>query len=126
MISKLIIFEDSKKDQALFRKAFKGVPCELLFVGTYRLRTRAKEILNFRPQAAIVDAHFDSEVDGADIVSFMQKHLPKVPIVVCSVLYDMPTKRDWLLRTYKGGPGVRAVIGKTPFPKGMDILNVCS
>ena len=71
-----------------------------------------------------MDSKFDTDLDGCDIVAFLQRHLPEIPIVVCSVLYDK--KPHWLRKKYEHALGVRAIIGKAPFPKGADLVRMCT
>ena len=104
MISKVVVFEDNEQDQNKFREVLERVGCKVLVVGTHRADEHRANIMNFAPQAAVVDSQFVSDVDGTDVIAFLRKHLPSIPIVVCSALYN--SKRDWLLQKYQDAPGV--------------------
>lgn len=127
MYSKVLIFENKPDDQDSFMKAMESVGCEVKIVDNFKpKRTKDhKAIINFKPQLAVVDSHFDDPIDGIDIVRYLNENLPGIPIVVCTYLFDIPEKREWIFEQYRDLPGVRAVIGKKPFPNGQQILDLC-
>jgi CheY-like chemotaxis protein len=126
MYSRILIFEDKKDDQDNFKKAMESVGCEVKIVDNYKPK-RTKDhnaIINFKPQIAIVDSQFEDPIDGIDIVRYLYENFPGIPIVVCTYLFDFIGKREWIFEQYRYLPGVRAVIGKKPFPKGQQILDL--
>lgn len=125
MISRVVVFEDNKIHRSLFEVKFQEVGCQVLIVDTHHVEDHREKILEFGPDGAVVDSQFcDSEIDGAGVVKFLHRQMPRLPIVICSILYDKEASRERLLRTYRNAPGVRGIIGKTPFPDGSDIVRM--
>ena len=125
MFSKVVVFEDSKEHQKLFESILAAKGCDTLTIDRAKPAEDSARILGFEPDLCIVDSEFESEIDGLDIIRFLQHNMPEVPIAVCSHLLDNPAKRNWILSRYRGLPGVRGVFGKKPFPTAEDIFSAC-
>jgi len=128
MISKIVIFDDSENDQQKFKTALQSAGCEALIIEHAQPNepSTSEKILKFRPQAAIVDSQFANDIDGVDIVKYLNQTMPDIPIIICSVLCDKATSNKWLQKTYRDLPGVRRIIGKIPFPSGNQIIDICN
>ena len=122
MISRILVFEDDSTDQQRFLNTFESIGCEVLIVENPQFQGEVEAIKNFNPHLIVVDSNFDTEIDGIDIVRQLQNVCRKVPIIICSLLFDDVSKRTWLYNQYIQLPQVRRVIGKTPFPSGEDVI----
>lgn len=86
MFSKVVVFEDNKEHQKLFESMLAAKGCDTLMIDRAKPAEESTRILGFEPDLCIVDSEFESEIDGLDIIRFLQKNIPEVPIVVCSIL----------------------------------------
>jgi CheY-like chemotaxis protein len=131
MYSRVLVFENKKKDQQEFEKIMKAVGCDVKIIDKSTINPKIdpehKEIAAFKPQLAIVDSKFESDIDGLDTVRYLNENFPGIPMVICSILLDAPEKdkKEWIFNQYHGLPGVRGIIGKNPFPTGQQILDLC-
>ena len=125
MFSKVLIFEDDEEHQRIFESMLTAKGCDTLMIGHARPAEESARILGFEPDLCIVDSRFESDIDGLDIIRFLQQNMPNVPIVVCSILLDDPAKRNWIISRYRDLPGVRGVFSKQPFPTVEDICSAC-
>jgi ABC-type nitrate/sulfonate/bicarbonate transport system substrate-binding protein len=76
----------------------------VLIVDTHRAHDRREEILGLAPDGAVVDSQFsDSDIDLADIVKSFHKHLPGLPLVVCSILWNSEAGVDVEIKEFTAG-----------------------
>jgi hypothetical protein len=126
MNSKVVIFEDKPDDQAKLEKEMKKMGCEVKVISIFNPKQTKehKALFDFKPQFAIVDSEFEDVIDGIYVVKYLNENFPGISIVVCTKYFNDPEKKEWLFEQYKDLPGVRAVIGKKPFPKGKEIIDL--
>lgn len=119
---RVLIFDDQHEDVALFKGALEESGCEVRALDNARCDNLREILQDFLPDACIVDCYFDFAIDGANIVAQLQRENATIPIVVCSKLLDTLQSRTSVVATYERLPGVRALIGKRPFPTGAELL----
>lgn len=126
MFSRVAIFEDTVRDQKALQSIFEAEGCKTLTIPHARPTDEKERILSFAPELCVIDSEFTSEVDGIDIVQFCCENMPGIPLIVCTVLLNIPSRQDWINRRYENLPGVRAIFPKDPLPSFEEIRSVCN
>jgi CheY-like chemotaxis protein len=119
---KVLVFEDRPLDAHKFCHALENEGCEVQQVDNARCEGLSDLLSRFEPDFCVVDCEFEFRTDGLQVIRSLQTARPGLPVVVCSRLLDHPSERDFVVRSYRGLPGVRALIGKKPFPTGAELL----
>jgi DNA-binding response OmpR family regulator len=117
MKGRVLIFEDNVEHALFFKGEFEKAGCEVAIC--HHLEISDESLVNtlteFQPSHAVVDSHFDGDLDGVEVVRFLVGLFGNVSIVICTVLCDNPEKKEWVVDRYDL-PNVLGVIGKKNLP----------
>ena len=124
MMPNVLIVDDDPEHLRKFGESFRLQGCSILSIGDAAVEKRKAEILGFRPDLAIVDSRFEgNDLEGLSIIRRLQEMVPRVPIVVCSILADEgAARRRWFESKYREAPHVCGTLGKNPFPSAAELL----
>jgi hypothetical protein len=120
---RVVIFEDLDDDRRRFEESFRVAGVEVLVIPNQYVERVEEEVRAFAPQMAVIDSHFQADVDGFEILRKLIGVVPNIRVVVCTVLLNDPAKKQWVTEKYNDAPpNFRALLPKIPFPSAEDIL----